>query len=165
MRRPIDLKRFDDARSVIAQGQQLLGDRPQLALRLATIELMVGNHAGGPKMLRAALERHPDHRDGWVSLLSWYEQEGRHHDILQAAKKPPAVLERDAVLFGYAADSELHLGNTAAGETWLRNSRPATGRARHKLCELALDRRAPQEVLDLLGDHQDPIRSRSPAPC
>ncbi|MCC7065785.1 MAG: tetratricopeptide repeat protein [Planctomycetes bacterium] len=155
----IDLKRFDDARSVIAEGQQLLGDRPELALRLATIERTAGNHEAARKMLRAALDRHPDHRDGWVSLLSWYEQEGRHHDILQLAKKPPAVLERDAVLFGYAADSELHLGNTAAGETWLRRAlelAPSYSWARHKLCELALDRRAPQEVLDLLGDHQDP---------
>lgn len=155
----IELKRFDEARTAIEEGRALLGDQPDLALRLATIERTAGNIVEARTMLRAALQQHPDHRDGWMRWMNWCEQEGLHQEILTLAAQPPPVLADDAVLYGCAGDAHWRLGDRAAAEAALRKAlelSPGYGWARQQLCELALERQAPAEVLRLLGDHQDP---------
>lgn len=155
----LELKRFDAAKAAIAAAQQVLGEQPDLAYRLANLERTAGNHDAARTMLREALERHPDFRDGWLRWMSWCEEEGRHRDILGVVANPPAVLADAGVLHGYAADAHLQLGDRKAAEAALRQAlakAPGYGWARLQLCNLLLERDAPAEVLELLGDHDNP---------
>ncbi|MCC6781248.1 MAG: tetratricopeptide repeat protein [Planctomycetes bacterium] len=151
----LDLKRFDEARAVVAEGLRLLGDDPDLALVDARILRTQGELPASRTALRALLARHADHEAGWNTLLGWLDEEGLHDEILAVVAEAPAALATSPVLDAYAADVHFARGDQAAAEHALRNALAKDkGHAwsRRRLARHLLETDRAAQVLELLGD-------------
>ncbi|MBI5852015.1 MAG: tetratricopeptide repeat protein [Planctomycetes bacterium] len=151
----VELKRFDEARAVVAEGLRLLGDEHDLALVDARILRTQGELETSRAALRALLDAHPDFERGWITLLEWLDAEHRHEEILAIARQVPAALADSAVLHVYAADAHFARDDLEPAETALRAALaadPSHAWAKHRLATHLLANRRAAQALELLGD-------------
>ncbi len=157
----VAMKRFDEARTCLADGVQLLGDHPPLRLRECALTRAQGQLPESRQQLRELLQRHPDYDHGWRRLLGWLDEEGLFDEILALYREPPEALRTDNTLRGYAGDV-LQKRNDSAGAIAAFEQALAIDQgyqwAREQLCQLLLAAKQFDRVLELLPDHADPDR-------
>lgn len=155
----IELRRFDEARSALAEGRDLLGDDPELMLLEAQIDRVAGELAAAREKLQEGLRRHPDFLRGWALLLQWLDEEGLDEELLRLHREPPEALAESVTLLGYAADVMRRRNDLAGAQRALERALQIDAGydwARDTLCSVLLDRDRPAEVLRWIPDHERP---------
>ncbi len=157
----LELRRFDEAETVVAEGLQLLGDVPSLLLVRIRIQRFSGELVPARARLRELLVQHPDFEAGWLELLAWLDEERIDDELLALAKDPPAALAERAALHGYAADVHQRRGDLPAAVRSLRRAlemAPGYEWARDSLADVLLRQGEHRGMLELYPGATDPTK-------
>jgi len=153
------LGRLEEAGRVLREGFVRLGPTVRLRRLEAWLERLAGDHDSARLRLRKLLEEHPDFASGWVTYLSWLEEDGATNELLALANLGIEELDELPTFHGYLADAWLARGMPERARVALQRAielAPDYDWARNRLGGLLRDLRESRAADDLYVTIKDP---------